>query len=94
MANALLEIDTDVLYQWRDLVPTYERCLTKIRNIQLKNVTAEKVQYGLWIHGEAKEPVRDILLENLKVNQITEKAREIQYAENITEKNVQFGVEE
>jgi polygalacturonase len=92
-AKALLEIDTDVLYQWRDLVPTYEKRLTKIKNIQLKNVAADKAQFGIWIHGEQEEPVRDILLENIKVNEITEKAREIKYAENIVEKNVRFGVD-
>ncbi|HOT72501.1 MAG TPA: glycoside hydrolase family 28 protein [Anaerohalosphaeraceae bacterium] len=92
-AKAVLEIDTDVLYQWRDLVPTYERRLTKIRNIQLKNIQVDKAQYGLWIHGEAEEPVRDIFLENVRVDEITDKAREIIHAENIVEKNVQFGAE-
>jgi len=92
-AKALLEIDTDVLYQWRDLVPTYERRLTKISNIQIKNVTVDKAEYGLWIHGEAEEPVRDIVLENIKVNEIIKKPREVRNAQNIVEKNVRFGPE-
>jgi len=53
----------------------------------------DKAQYGLWIHGEAEEPVRDIFLENVRVDEITDKAREIIHAENIVEKNVQFGAE-
>lgn len=28
MAQRVLEIDTEVLYQWKDLVPTYEERIT------------------------------------------------------------------
>ncbi len=90
-AKAILEIDTDVLYQWRDLVPTYEKRLTKIRNIQLKNIRADKAEYGLWIHGDAEEPIRDIQLENVALNEITQKAIEIKYAENVQINNSQLG---
>lgn len=89
-AKALLEVDTDVLYQWRDLVPTYETRLTKIRNIQLKNITVNEAEYGLWIRGRPEEPVRDIRLENITVSRILKKAREISHAENIQQTNVQF----
>ena len=34
----VLEIDTDVLYQWKDLVPTYEERITRIDGIYMKNV--------------------------------------------------------
>jgi hypothetical protein len=33
--SGVLGIETDVLYQWRTLVPTYERRLTPIKNIFL-----------------------------------------------------------
>lgn len=92
-AKALLEIDTDVLYQWRDLVPTYERRLTRIENIRLKNVAVDKAQYGLWIRGEAEVPVRGVCLENVTVDTITEAAREVRHAEEIREVNVRFGGE-
>jgi PelA/Pel-15E family pectate lyase len=91
--KALLEIDTDVLYQWRNLVPTYEKRLTKIGNIQLKNITVDRSEYGIWIHGDDEEPVGEIILENAKVNEILKKPREVINTENIIEKNVQFGVE-
>ncbi len=90
-AKALLEIDTDVLYQWRDLVPTYETRLTKIGNIRIENVTAGEMEYGLWIRGEKDRPVRDIALKNVKVSKVTKKIKEVKNAENITETNVRFG---
>lgn len=83
---------TDELYQWQNLVPTYEKRLTKISNIQ-KNIDAGQTEYGIWIHGDAEEPVRDIYLENVKVKEITKKAREVENTENIQEKKVQFGVQ-
>ena len=93
-AKALLEIDTDVLYQWRDLVPTYETRLTKIKNIQIKNVTAGELEYGIWIRGDKDQPVRDIILENVRVSKITKKTREIKNAENIQLNSVQFGADQ
>ena len=90
-AKALLEIDTDVLYQWRDLVPTYETRLTTIKNIQIKNVTAGEMEYGLWIHGEEDQPVRDICLDNVTVSKIIKKNQDVKNADNIKLKNVRFG---
>lgn len=90
-AKAVLEIDTDVLYQWKDLVPTYERRLTRIQNIHLRNLSAVQAEYGLWIRGEADLPVRDIFLENMTVDKILQKPRDIVHAKNIVEKNVRFG---
>jgi len=46
----------------------------------LKNVTVDKAAVWHMDHGETEEPVRDILLENVKVNEITQKAREIIHA--------------
>jgi polygalacturonase/lysophospholipase L1-like esterase len=89
---SMLGIETDVLYQWRDLVPTYEKRLTKIKNIQIKNVTVDKAEYGLRILGNAEEPVRDITLENVTVKEVLKKDREVRNAENIQETNVRFGI--
>ena len=94
LAKALLEIDTDVLYQWRDLVPTYETRRTKISNIHISNVDAVKAEYGLWIRGDEKEPVKDIYLENVKLDEILKEARYIKNAPAIHEKNMKFGTEE
>ncbi|HUP13115.1 MAG TPA: glycoside hydrolase family 28 protein, partial [Niastella sp.] len=39
----VLGIETDVLYQWRTLVPTYEKRLTPIKNVFLENIAAGDV---------------------------------------------------
>jgi len=68
-ANAIREgilgIDTDVLYQWRTLVPTVVRKLTPIQDIYLENVSAKEAKFLSKINGNADLPVRDIHLKNV-----------------------------
>ena len=62
----VLGIETDVLYQWRDLVPTYERRLTSIKDIYLENFTTKDVQFVTNIQGQKEEPIKNINLKNIK----------------------------
>ena len=34
----VMEVDTDVLYQWRDLVPTYKDSITNIRDLYMDSI--------------------------------------------------------
>lgn len=40
----VLEIDANVLYQWKDLVQTYKDSVTDIRNICISNVVCDRTQ--------------------------------------------------
>lgn len=68
----VLGIETDVLYQWRNLVPTYERKLTPIEGVYLENVEAGDVKFVSRILGQAELPVRDISLKNVESGAIRE----------------------
>lgn len=72
--KGILGIETDVLYQWRDLVPTYERRLTDIENIYLDNVHASDVHFIAHISGQKEQPVHDITLRNVVADTITDQA--------------------
>lgn len=63
----ILGIETDVFYQWKDLVPTYERRLTSISNIHMKNIEAEKTEVAFRISGNSEMPIRNIFLEDITV---------------------------
>ena len=78
----VLGIETDVLYQWRDLVPTYERRLTQIEQIHMKNIKAENVDFVSQILGEAELPVRDIQLTTIQVDSIRDTETIHQNVEN------------
>lgn len=70
IAGGILGVETDVLYQWRDLVPTYERRLTPIENLQVKNVTVGEAQFVCSIKADPAMPVKNVLLDNVRVAQV------------------------
>ena len=74
----ILGIETDVLYQWRDLVPTIERKLTPIANVYLKNVKAKDVKFISRILGEKELPIRNISLKNVTAEKVEGKEKFIQ----------------
>lgn len=69
----ILGIETDVLYQWRGLVPTLERRLTPIQDIYLNNVKATDVRFISRILGQQELPVQNIVLKNVHADNILEK---------------------
>ena len=68
----VLGIETDVLYQWRTLVPTYERRLTPIKNIYLENISASDVKFVSRILGQKELPIENISLKNVTTGKIEE----------------------
>jgi polygalacturonase len=71
IAGGVLSVETDVLYQWRNLVPTYERRLTPIEGLHVSNVTVDHARFLCAIKAEAELPVKDVTLRNIKVKTIT-----------------------
>ncbi len=87
--HGVLGIETDVLYQWRNLVPTYEKRLTPISDIYLSNIDAGEVEYLSRIMAQPEEPVKNIILENISVQKIRgEEARTHENVEDYQEINV------
>lgn len=86
----ILEIDTDVLYQWKDLVPTYEKRLTRIEGIHLKNVTAESTDAIYELKGDPELPIRNIEIENISVGEVREFVNKTQNALYIRDINVNY----
>jgi len=68
----VLGIETDVLYQWRTLVPTYERRLTPIKDVFLENITAGDVKFVSRILGQKALPVKNISLKNILTGRISD----------------------
>jgi polygalacturonase len=71
--NGILGIETDVLYQWKDLVPTIERRLTPINNIYLANIHSDSVQFISRIMGQDELPVQNVILSNVQADAVMEK---------------------
>ena len=86
------EIDTDVLYQWKDLVPTYERKLTRIKGIHMKNVHCKSADAIYELKGEKEEPIRDVFIENVKVDTVRQFVNRIENVEGLRANGVSYGV--
>jgi polygalacturonase len=84
-------IETDVLYQWRDLVPSYEERLTRIRGIHFRNVKVDETDVPFRILGDALMPVEDVFIENVTITKARGPARCYKNAEGIHEQGVQIG---
>ncbi|WP_437921086.1 glycoside hydrolase family 28 protein [Sphingobacterium sp. LRF_L2] len=82
LKDGILGIDTDVLYQWRTLVPTKVKKLTPIQNIQLTNIHAEQGKFIVKINGNAALPVKNVFLENVTLKKATEKEVQNSYVDD------------
>lgn len=63
-------IDTDVLYQWKDLVPTYKDSVTRISNIYMSDVKCHEADGVYQINGDKDLPVNNVNIENLHVDTV------------------------
>ncbi len=68
--GGILSVETDVLYQWRTLMPTDERRLTPIAGLHVSNVKVAEAKFVCQIKGQAELPVRDVRLRALRVRQL------------------------
>jgi len=73
----ILGIETDVLYQWKTLVPTIERRLTPIKGIYMENVKAKNVKFVSRILGQKELPVENVFLKNVTADTIRDAKRYI-----------------
>ena len=81
IAGGVLSVDTDVLYQWRTLVPTYERRLTPIQGLHVSDVRVGEAKFVCQIKGAAELPVRDVSVKRVKVGTVTGKAVDNSFVE-------------
>ena len=86
--SGILGIETDVLYQWRTLVPTVIYKTTPIAEIYLNDVKAKEVKFISKILGQKKEPVGKVSLTNVRAETVEGKERHIhEYNSDFREKN-------
>lgn len=83
IAGGVLSVETDVLYQWRNPVPTYERRLTPIEGLHVSNVTVGDAGFLCLIKGEATLPVKNVSLRNIKVSKVRGQAVTVENVEGL-----------
>ncbi len=83
LTQGVLGIETDVLYQWRDIVPTYEERLTPIKGVYINNIQVMEANIPFRILGDPEMPVKDISISNIRVDKVIEKNDELVNVEKI-----------
>lgn len=84
----VLEIDTDVLYQWKDIVPTYEERITRIDGIYLNNAYCHSADAIYDLKGDSRLPIQNVEIKNVHVGVVNEFIKNVHFVENITEEHV------
>jgi len=72
IAGSVVGVETDVLYQWRTLTPTYVRKLTPIRGLNVSNIDVRAAKHVAYIKAEADMPVQDVVLNKVRVRTLSE----------------------
>lgn len=85
LEGGVLAVATDVLYQWKTLLPTYQRRLTPIRDIHVSDVNVGTAQFRCSILGEADMPIRDVTLEKVKVKTLLSTPLMLRHVEKFAE---------
>ncbi len=89
---SVLGIETDVLYQWKDLVPTYVERLTTIRGIHVRNVTVEETGTPFRILGDPDKPVEDVSLENISIGHARGPASQYKNCGKVRENDIRIKI--
>lgn len=71
IAGSVLAVETDVLYQWRTLLPTYVRKLTPIQGLTVEDVSVGRAKSLCSIAADAGMPVRDVRLRKVAAATVT-----------------------
>jgi len=71
LAGSVLDVDTDVLYQWRTLMPTTQKRLTPVEGLFVSDVEVGEAKHVSRLRGEATLPVRGVVLKRVKVDTLS-----------------------
>lgn len=84
-------IDTDVLYQWKDLVPTYKDTVTAIRNIFMRDVHCNVADGIYEINGDSDLPVENVTIERLSVDTVKQYTTRAINVNGLKTEDIKFG---
>lgn len=89
-AICVAEIDTEVLYQWRNLVPTYETRITRIENIQLEDIRCDSAKWLYELKGDERKPIESVNLRDIHVGCVADTACRVTHVKGLNLHEVRF----
>lgn len=89
----VMEVDMDVLYQWRNLVPTYQDSITRISGLYMDSVVCKQTDAIYDLKGDARQPIRHVEIKHVVVDQVNDFAKRVINAEEVIEENVIYNIQ-
>ena len=86
----VFEIDTDVLYQWRDIVPTFETKITRIRNIAIRHAKAMQTDAVYELRGDTRDEIDGVTIEDIHVGELCKFVSNVENVRNLQTKDIVF----
>jgi polygalacturonase len=86
----VLEVDTDVLYQWRNLVQTYCDSISRIEGLHLTNVRVKRTEAIYDLKGDSRLPIRNVVLKNVHADEVTQFVQNVQHTEGVLAEGVGY----
>lgn len=86
----VFEIDTDVLYQWRDIVPTFETKITRIRNIAIRHAKAIQADAVYELRGDSRDEIDGVDVEDVHVGELCQFFCNVENVRNLRTKNITY----
>ena len=88
----VMEVDMDVLYQWRNLVPTYQDSITRISGLYMDSVVCKQTDAIYDLKGDSRQPIRHVEIKHVVVDQVNDFAKRVINAEEVIEENVIYNI--
>jgi len=85
-----LAIDTDVLYQWRNIVQTYKDSVTEIKNITMRDIKIGKAIGLIDLNGDKDLPVKNVTVSNIRVDSISSFVSHVSNVEGYKEDSISY----
>lgn len=86
----VFEIDTDVLYQWRDVVPTFGTKITRIRNIAIRHAKAIQADAVYELRGDSRDEIDGVDVEDVHVGELCQFFCNVENVRNLRTKNITY----
>ena len=78
----LMAVETGVLYQWA-VFPDYERRLTPITRLTMKDIRCRQARQGVFISGDPELPVDGVRIEDVTLERLQDAMSNIKNARNV-----------
>lgn len=89
-ARRVVAIYSDVMYQWRTIVPTFEIKRTPIKGIYVNNIKTKNADAIYELLGDPELPAREVVIKNVQVGKVNQFLNAVENVIDLTVENVTY----